>query len=57
MFRSTPDGGDRVVAEQAMDLPQLFLAGYGPGASTIGANRGGRVIARHVVDRLRAPAS
>jgi cation diffusion facilitator CzcD-associated flavoprotein CzcO len=51
----TPEGGIRVVAGQAMDLPQLFLAGYGPGASTIGANRGGRVIARQVVDLLQAP--
>ncbi|KQO61546.1 pyridine nucleotide-disulfide oxidoreductase [Curtobacterium sp. Leaf261] len=32
--------------------PRVFLAGYGPQASTIGANRAGRLIARQVVERL-----
>jgi cation diffusion facilitator CzcD-associated flavoprotein CzcO len=32
--------------------PRVFLAGYGPQASTIGANRAGRLIARQVLARL-----
>ena len=32
--------------------PRVFFAGYGPTASTIGANRSGRRIARAVVARL-----
>ena len=29
--------------------PRIFLAGYGPQASTIGANRAGRMIARQIM--------
>ena len=32
--------------------PRIFFAGYGPQASTIGANRAGRMIARQVVATL-----
>lgn len=32
--------------------PRIFLAGYGPQASTIGANRAGRAVARQVVSAL-----
>ncbi|GAA4161319.1 NAD(P)-binding domain-containing protein [Gryllotalpicola daejeonensis] len=32
--------------------PRIFLAGYGPQASTIGANRAGRAVARQVVAAL-----
>lgn len=32
--------------------PRIFMAGYGPQASTIGANRAGRMIARQVVAGL-----
>jgi cation diffusion facilitator CzcD-associated flavoprotein CzcO len=37
--------------------PRVFLAGYGPQASTIGANRAGRRIARQVIDRLGGDGS
>ncbi len=40
--------GTRVVAE-----PRVHLVGYGPSASTIGANRAGRVAAREVARLLR----
>ena len=45
-------GGLMVAAGQSRADPDIFLAGYGPQASTIGANRAGRVIARQVVARL-----
>uniref|UniRef100_A0A942SY00 NAD(P)/FAD-dependent oxidoreductase n=1 Tax=Neobacillus citreus TaxID=2833578 RepID=A0A942SY00_9BACI len=48
----TADGGVAVVDGRSVDEPRLFLAGYGPQASTIGANRAGRRIARQVVDAL-----
>ena len=32
--------------------PRIFFAGYGPQASTIGANRAGRLIARQVIATL-----
>jgi cation diffusion facilitator CzcD-associated flavoprotein CzcO len=44
----TPEGGIRVADGRALDEPRLFLAGYGPAASTIGANRGGRIVARQI---------
>ena len=47
-----PGGGIRVADGQSSRDPRVFLAGYGPGASTIGANRAGRVIARGVLARL-----
>ncbi|GAB3874941.1 hypothetical protein GCM10029964_017780 [Kibdelosporangium lantanae] len=40
--------GTRVVAE-----PRLHLVGYGPSASTVGANRAGRAAAREIRDLLR----
>ena len=43
--------GTRVVAE-----PRLHLVGYGPSASTIGANRAGREAARAVRDLLTSDA-
>jgi len=39
--------------------PRIFFAGYGPQASTIGANRAGRLVARQVVAsliRMRSPS-
>ena len=48
-----PDGGIRVENGVSVKDPRVFFAGYGPGASTIGANRAGRVIARQVIARLR----
>lgn len=38
----TPDGGIRLDGTRATDEPRLHLVGYGPSASTIGANRAGR---------------
>ncbi|MGU3410404.1 FAD-dependent oxidoreductase [Microbacterium sp. M1A1_1b] len=45
----TEHGGVAVVDGQSVDEPRLFLAGYGPQASTIGANRAGRRTARQVM--------
>jgi hypothetical protein len=39
--------GTRVVAD-----PRIHLVGYGPSASTIGANRAGKAAAREVVALL-----
>ena len=36
----------------AWNDPRIFLAGYGPQASTIGANRAGRMIARQIMAML-----
>jgi cation diffusion facilitator CzcD-associated flavoprotein CzcO len=43
------EGGVAVAAGVAWRDPRIFFAGYGPTASTIGANRAGRSIARQVV--------
>ncbi|TDN46685.1 cation diffusion facilitator CzcD-associated flavoprotein CzcO [Curtobacterium flaccumfaciens] len=48
----TAAGGIVVEDGRSVDEPRLFLAGYGPQASTIGANRAGRRIARQVMDAL-----
>ncbi|MDT0234279.1 NAD(P)-binding domain-containing protein [Curtobacterium sp. BRB10] len=48
----TTAGGVVVEDGRSTEEPRLFLAGYGPQASTIGANRAGRRIARQVVDAL-----
>jgi cation diffusion facilitator CzcD-associated flavoprotein CzcO len=45
-------GGITVAAGSAWKDPRIFFAGYGPQASTIGANRAGRIIARQVVATL-----
>jgi len=45
-------GGLTVEQGAAWLDPRVFLAGYGPTASTIGANRAGRVIARQIMARL-----
>lgn len=47
-----PGGGIRVDASRATDEPRLFLVGYGPSASTIGANRAGRAAVATIVDEL-----
>jgi cation diffusion facilitator CzcD-associated flavoprotein CzcO len=53
-----PEGGVAVAAGVAWRDPRIFFAGYGPTASTIGANRAGRSIARQVVLALsRRPPS
>jgi hypothetical protein len=43
-------GGIAVTMGASERDPRIFFAGYGPQASTIGANRAGRVIARQVYD-------
>lgn len=46
------EGGVAVVDGASVSDERIFFAGYGPTASTIGANRSGRRIARQVVARL-----
>ena len=50
-------GGIVVGKNVSWKNPRLFFAGYGPTASTIGANRAGRAIARQVVATLSNLAS
>ncbi|BDZ55142.1 FAD-dependent oxidoreductase [Agromyces marinus] len=45
-------GGVTVGQGAAWQDPRVFLAGYGPQASTIGANRAGRMIARQIMAML-----
>lgn len=46
-------GGGVTVANGAVAAdPRIFFAGYGPQASTIGANRAGRAVARQVIAAL-----
>lgn len=49
-------GGITVGKNVSWKNPRLFFAGYGPTASTIGANRAGRAIARQVVATLSSLA-
>ena len=39
----------RVENGRSIDEPRLFLIGYGPSQSTVGANRAGRDAARAIV--------
>ncbi len=41
-----PEGGIRMTGTQVADDPRIHLLGYGPSASTIGANRAGRSAVR-----------
>lgn len=45
-------GGITVGQGATWNDPRVFLAGYGPQASTIGANRAGRMIARQIMAML-----
>lgn len=45
-------GGVQVTSGAAERDPRIFFAGYGPTASTIGANRAGRTLARQVFATL-----
>ncbi|WP_340537599.1 NAD(P)-binding domain-containing protein [Nocardioides sp. GXZ039] len=49
-----PRGGIRLDGTTAVSDPRVQLVGYGPSASTIGANRAGRVAARGVAASLDA---
>ncbi|QWS32674.1 FAD-dependent oxidoreductase [Curtobacterium aetherium] len=53
----TEDGGVVVEDGRSTAEPRLFLAGYGPQASTIGANRAGRRTARQVLTVLAEDAA
>ena len=46
----------RLATQVARD-PRVHLVGYGPSASTIGANRAGAAAARELTDYLRLPAA
>lgn len=48
------EGGVSVGRGASWKDPRIFFAGYGPQASTIGANRAGRTIARQVMGQLSA---
>jgi cation diffusion facilitator CzcD-associated flavoprotein CzcO len=50
----SPRGGIQLDGTTAVADPRVQLVGYGPSASTIGANRAGRTAARGVRDWLRA---
>ena len=50
----TPQGGIRVADGRALDEPRLFLIGYGPSQSTVGANRAGRDAVRAIAADLAA---
>lgn len=52
----TPAGGIRVRDTRSIDEPRLFLIGYGPSQSTVGANRAGRTAARAISLESRSPA-
>lgn len=46
-------GGVRMAGTRAAAEPRLHLVGYGPSASTVGANRAGRTAVREITDLLR----
>lgn len=49
-----PGGGIRMDPPMVAGEPRIYLVGYGPSASTIGANRAGRVAVRRLIDYLEA---
>ena len=53
----TAAGGIRVADGRALDEPRLFLIGYGPSQSTVGANRAGRAAVRAIIADGTTPAS
>ncbi|GAA2531107.1 NAD(P)-binding domain-containing protein [Microbacterium mitrae] len=53
----TPEGGICVANGRSIDEPRLFLIGYGPSQSTVGANRAGRDAVRAIVGRAPGKAS
>ncbi|MFA6576812.1 MAG: NAD(P)-binding domain-containing protein [Nocardioides sp.] len=53
----SPRGGIQLAGTTAVADPRVQLVGYGPSASTIGANRAGRTAARGVADWLARDAS
>jgi cation diffusion facilitator CzcD-associated flavoprotein CzcO len=51
-----PGGGVRMVGTRTAREPRLHLVGYGPSASTIGANRAGQAAAREIRRELLVAA-
>ena len=51
-----PGGGIAVDGTRVRADPRIHLVGYGPSASTVGANRAGRAAAREVAALLRSRA-
>lgn len=51
-----PGGGIRLDGTATVRRPLVHLIGYGPSASTVGANRAGRAAARSLAHALRDPA-
>lgn len=49
---TTPAGGIRVERGRSLDDPRLFVIGYGPSQSTVGANRAGRDAVRAITHEL-----
>ncbi|WP_329129466.1 NAD(P)/FAD-dependent oxidoreductase [Streptomyces sp. NBC_01476] len=49
-----PGGGVRMEGTRVVKDPRIHLVGYGPSASTIGANRAGRTAVREIRDLLAA---
>lgn len=52
-----PGGGIRMDGTRVVAEPRLHLVGYGPSASTVGANRAGRTAVREIRELLRATAA
>jgi hypothetical protein len=52
-----PGGGIAVDGTRVLSDPRIHLVGYGPSASTIGANRAGQAAAREVVALLHERAA
>jgi cation diffusion facilitator CzcD-associated flavoprotein CzcO len=48
-----PGGGIKIEGTRVVDEPRVHLVGYGPSASTIGANRAGRIAVREIKQLLR----
>ncbi|MFJ1751616.1 FAD-dependent oxidoreductase [Kitasatospora sp. NPDC088134] len=53
----TAGGGIRMDGTRVADDPRIHLLGYGPSASTVGANRVGRTAVNEVVALLGAPGT
>ncbi|MFI5910012.1 FAD-dependent oxidoreductase [Dactylosporangium sp. NPDC051541] len=49
-----PGGGIRMTGTQVLREPNLHLIGYGPSASTVGANRAGRAAVHQIAAQTRA---
>lgn len=50
-------GGIRMAGTRVVGVPGLYLVGYGPSASTVGANRAGREVVREIQESLSGAAA